>query len=196
MDSLWRVLSVIKGGHGSQQKAKKVRDRVFATVEERWTAGQLEEQLPPGEAGWQKYIQKIVQGRRMGGPPEVEACAVGGGHRVTVYTEAKGGGGYRKIKKYGEENRERAGSLLMKKRMYAVMWEKEGEVGAGEAREEGNKEDGRWAPARAVGVDSDREQYVASSDSRPSRCGVGSVGSAAENDAEQKHRAAWAWQRR
>ena len=35
MDSLWRVMNVIEGGQGTQEEAKKVRDRVFATVEER-----------------------------------------------------------------------------------------------------------------------------------------------------------------
>ena len=39
MDVLWRVLSVIEGGQGSQEEVKKVRDRVVATVEERWKAG-------------------------------------------------------------------------------------------------------------------------------------------------------------
>ena len=65
----------------------------------------------------------------MGGPPEVEAWAAGGGYRVTVYRQAKGGAGYRKINEYGEESGKRAGILWMKKRVYAVMWEKEGEGG-------------------------------------------------------------------
>ena len=41
----------------------------------------------------------------MGRPLEVEAWAAGGGYRVTVYREAEGGAGYRKIKDYGEESR-------------------------------------------------------------------------------------------
>ena len=35
MDLLWRVINVIEGGQGSQEEAKKARDRVVATVEER-----------------------------------------------------------------------------------------------------------------------------------------------------------------
>ena len=54
MDSLWGVLSVIKGRQGSQEEAKKARDRVAATVEQRWKAGDLEEQLSPGETAWQE----------------------------------------------------------------------------------------------------------------------------------------------
>ena len=56
-----------------------MRDRGVATVKDRWKAGELKEPLPPGEMGWQVYIQKMVQGRRMAGPPEVEAWAMGGG---------------------------------------------------------------------------------------------------------------------
>ena len=36
MDSLWRVMNVIEGGQGTREEAKEVRDRVIATVEERW----------------------------------------------------------------------------------------------------------------------------------------------------------------
>ena len=88
----------------------------------------------------------------MGGPPVVEGWAAGGGYRVTVYREAKGRAGYRKIKEYGEESGKRAGILWKKKWVCAVMWEKEGELGGNEAREEGDKEYGRGAPARAIVV--------------------------------------------
>ena len=100
MDSLWRVMNVIEGGQGTREQAKLVRDKVVATVEERWKAVKLQEPLPPGETGWQVYIQKMVQGRRMGGPPEVEAWAMGGGYRVTVYRDTKDGAGHRKIQAY------------------------------------------------------------------------------------------------
>ena len=79
MECLWRVLSVIEAGQGSGEEAKKVRDRVIATVEGRSKPGALKKQLPPWETGWQGYIQKTVQGRRMGGPPGVEAWAAEGG---------------------------------------------------------------------------------------------------------------------
>ena len=39
MDSLWRVMNLIEGGQDNQEGVKKVRDRVFATVEERWKNG-------------------------------------------------------------------------------------------------------------------------------------------------------------
>ena len=67
IDSLWRVMNVIQGGQGTQEEAKKVRDKVVAIVEERWKARELKEPLPPGETRWQVYIQKMVQGRRIGG---------------------------------------------------------------------------------------------------------------------------------
>ena len=51
MDSLWRVLSVIQAGQGRQDEVKKLRDRVVATVQEMWKAGELEVQLPPGYTG-------------------------------------------------------------------------------------------------------------------------------------------------
>ena len=53
INSFWRVLSVIEGHQGSQEEAKKAMDRVVATAEERRKAGDLEEQLSPGETAWQ-----------------------------------------------------------------------------------------------------------------------------------------------
>ena len=50
-------------------------------------------------------------------------------------------------KEYGEPSGKRAAILWMKNRPYAVVWEKEGEVGGSEAREEGDKEYRRRAPA-------------------------------------------------
>ena len=84
MDFLWRAMNVIQGGQGTREDAKRVRDKVFATVAERWKAGELQKPLPPGETAPQVYIQKIVQGRRMGGASEVEAWERQGGYRMKV----------------------------------------------------------------------------------------------------------------
>ena len=62
--------------------------------------------------------------------------------------ETKGAAGYRNIKEYGEEGGTRAGILWMKKRVYTVMWQKEGQVGGSDAREEGNKEYARGGALR------------------------------------------------
>ena len=101
VDSLWRAMSVIEGGQGTSAEAKEVRARVVTAVEERLQAGEMEEPLPQGETGWKEYVRKLVQGRRMGGPPGVEALAVKNGYRVKVYRETKDGEGYRKIQEYG-----------------------------------------------------------------------------------------------
>ena len=61
---------------------------------------------------------------------------------MTVQMEAKVGAGYTKMKEHAVESGNRAGILWMKKRVYAVMWEKEGEVGGMESSEEGDKEYG------------------------------------------------------
>ena len=45
----------------------------------------MQEPLTQGEAGWQAYVRRVLQGRRMGGPPEVEAWALKSGYRVKVY---------------------------------------------------------------------------------------------------------------
>ena len=89
MDSLWRAMNVIEGGQGTSAEAKEVREKVVTAVGERWQAGKMQEPLPQGEAGWQAFVRKLLQGRRMGGPPEVEAWAVKSGYRVKVYRETK-----------------------------------------------------------------------------------------------------------
>ena len=66
-----------------------MRERVVTAVEERLQAGEMQEPLPQGETGWKGYVRKLVQGRRMGGPPEVEAWAVKNGYRVKVYGGTK-----------------------------------------------------------------------------------------------------------
>ena len=119
---------------------------------------------------------------------------MGGGYKVTVYRGTKDGAGYRKIQEYGKENGIRAGILWKKTRVYAVVWVKEGEV-RGSAAGEGSDEDkSRRAPARGS-VGSERGHNVTSSNSRPSTCVAGSVGSTEANDVEQQRKAAWAWKR-
>ena len=159
MDFLWRVMNVIEGGHGTREEGEKLRRRVIAIVEERWKAGELKDPLPPGETGWQVYRQKMVQGRRMGGQPEVEACAMQGGYMVTVYRETKDGAGYRKIQEFAEEKGVRAGLLWKKKRVYEVVWKQEGEVKGSTAGERVDEDKCRGAPARAK-AGSERGQCV------------------------------------
>ena len=84
MDSLWRAMNVIGGGQGGSAEAKEVREKVVAAVEESWQAGEMQEPLPQGEAGWQAYLRKLLHGRRMGGPPEVQAWAMESGYRVKM----------------------------------------------------------------------------------------------------------------
>ena len=117
IDSLWRAMNVIDGGQGRCEEAKELRDKVVAAVEERWKAGGMQEPLPPGEMKWQAYIQKMLQGRRMGGPLEVEAWAMGSGYRVKVYREMKVGAGYRKIQEDGKQKGVSVGVLWKKTRV-------------------------------------------------------------------------------
>ena len=65
-DSLWRAMNFIEGGQGTSEEAKEVREKVVAAVQERWKAGEMQEPLPQEETEWQAYIQKMLQGRRMG----------------------------------------------------------------------------------------------------------------------------------
>ena len=85
MDSLWRAMSVIEGGQGTSAEGKEMREKVVTAVEARLQAGEIQEPLPQGETGWEEYVQKLVQRRRMGGPPEVEAWAAKSGDRVKVH---------------------------------------------------------------------------------------------------------------
>ena len=171
-----------------------MRHKVVAAVKERWKAGEMQEPLPPGETERQAYIQKMLQGRRMGGPPEVEAWAVGSGYRVKVYRETKDGAGYRKIQEYGEEKGVGVGILWKKTRVYEVVWGQEEEVKGSTAREGDGEGLCRGAQAR-VSVGSEIGHSVASSESRPSTCGVGSVERTEGNEVEQQRKAASAWKR-
>ena len=195
VDSLWRAMSVIEGGQGTSAEAKEVRARVVAAVEERLQAGVMQEPLPQGETGWKEYVRKLVQGRRMGGPPEVEAWAVKNGYRVKVYRETKDGEGYRKIQEYGGEKGMPVGILWMKTRVYDVVWEHEETVGVSTTGEAGRAGTGGGAQVR-VGAGGERGHSVASGESRLSTCGTGSKGSTAGNKEEQQRKAAWAWKRR
>ena len=67
MDSLWRVMNVIEGGQGTGEEVKKVRDRVVATVEERWKAGELKEPLPSRKPGGRCTYRRWYKGEGMGG---------------------------------------------------------------------------------------------------------------------------------
>ena len=123
VDSLWRAMSVIERGQGTSAEAKEMRQRVVTAVEERLQAGEMQEPLPQGKTGWQEYVRKLVQGRRMAGPPEVEAWAVKNGYRVKVYQETKDGEGYMKVQEYGGEKGVQVGFLWRKTRVYQVVWE-------------------------------------------------------------------------
>ena len=193
VDFLWRAMGVIQGGQGTGAEAKEVRERVVTAVDERLQAGEMHE--PLGETGWQEYVRKLVQGRRMGGPPEVEAWTVKSGYQVKVYQETKGGEGYRKIREYGGEKGVQVGILSRKTRVYEVVWEHEEPEKGSTAREAERAGRGGGAQVR-VGVGGARGHSVASSESRPSTCGAGSVGSKEGNQVEQQRKAAWAWKRR
>ena len=52
VDSLWRAMSVIEGGQGTNEEAKEVRARVVTAVGERLQTGVMQEPLPQGETGW------------------------------------------------------------------------------------------------------------------------------------------------
>ena len=148
VDSLWRAMSVIEGGQGTNEEAKEVRARVVAAAKERLQTGVMQEPLPQGETGWKEYVQKLVQGRRMGGPPEVEAWAAKTGYRVKVYRETKDGEGYRKIQEYGGEKGMTVGILWGKTRVYEVVWEHEG---TGEGRTTREREEQARAGGHRLG---------------------------------------------
>ena len=195
MDSLWRAMKVIEGGQGTSAAAKGVREKVGTAVEERWQAREMQEPLPQGETRWQEYVRKLLQGRRMGGPPEVEAWVVKSGYRVKVYRETKDGEGYRKIQEYGGEKGVHVGILWRKTREYEVVWEHE-EAEDGSTAREAEREGSCGGSQVRVTVGSKGGHSVASGESRQSTCGAGSVGSTEANEEEQQRKAAWAGKRR
>ena len=62
MDSLWRAMTVIAGGQGTSAEVKEVREKVVSAVEARWQAGEMQEPLPQGEAGWQATYGSCYKG--------------------------------------------------------------------------------------------------------------------------------------
>ena len=122
VNTLWEVLRALQGRPNSEEEVQRIRQGVATRVESRHNMGEMEECLPQEEVSWQKYIQRTRQGRRMGGPPEVEAWAVEGEYKVAVYRETKSGNGYRKLVEYGEGTPLDAGILWTKRRTYAVLW--------------------------------------------------------------------------
>ena len=170
MDSLWRAMNVIEGGQGTSAEAKEIREKVVAAVEERRQAGEMQEALPQGKAGWQAYVRKLLQGRRMGGPLEVEASGVRSGYRMRVYRETNDGTRYRKCQEYGGEKGVSVGILWRKRRVYEVVWGQEEAVNISKAREGGGEGLCSGAQAR-MSMGSRREHSVASSESQRSTCG-------------------------
>ena len=114
---------------------------------------------------------------------------MGVGYRVKLYRETKDGAGYRTIQEYGEEKGVSLGILWKRTRVYEVVWGQQGEVKGSTARKGDGENRCRGALARAS-VGSEGGHSVASSDSRPSMCGAGSVGSTEGNEVEQQRKAA------
>ena len=122
VNTLWDVLCGLEGRPISEEEVERIRQGVATRVESRHHMGEMEECLPQDEVSWQKYIHRTRQGRKMGGPPGVEAWAAEGGYKVAVYRETKSGNGYRKLVEYGEGTPLDAGILWTKRRTYAVLW--------------------------------------------------------------------------
>ena len=121
VNSMWEVLCALENRPKSEEELQDIRQEVATRVESRHCLGPMEECLPREEVSWQKYIQRTRQGRRMGGPPEVEAWAAEGGYKVAVYRETKSGEGYRKLVEYGDGTPLDAGILWTKRRDYAIL---------------------------------------------------------------------------
>ena len=122
VNTLWEVLCALEARPNSEEEVQRIRQGVATRVEGRHNIGEMEECLPQEEVSWQRYIQWTRQGRRMGGPPEVEAWAAEGGYKVAVYRETKSGNGYRTLVEYGKGTPLNAGILWTKRRTYAVLW--------------------------------------------------------------------------
>ena len=75
---MYAVLCALEGRPSSEEELQKIRQGMATRVESRQLSGTMEECLPREEVLWQKFIQRTSQGRRMGGPPEVEAWAAEG----------------------------------------------------------------------------------------------------------------------
>ena len=73
-------MNVIEGGQRTREEAKEVRDRVSATVEERWSAGELKEPLPPGKTGMAGVHTEDGTREKDGGA--AEGCGMGDGRWI------------------------------------------------------------------------------------------------------------------
>ena len=78
VNTLWEVLCVLEGRPNSEEEVQRIRQEVATRVESRHSMEEMEDCLPREEVSWQKYIQRTRQGRKMGGPPEVEPPAAEG----------------------------------------------------------------------------------------------------------------------
>ena len=121
-NSMWDVLCALEGRPKSEAELPKIREGMATRVKSRHNLGAMEEYLPREEVSWQKYIPRTRQGRRMGGPPEVEALAAEGGYKVAVYGKTKSGEGYRKLVQYGDGTPRNAEILWTRRRVYAILW--------------------------------------------------------------------------
>ena len=119
-NSMWEVLCLLEGRPNSEEELQKIRQGVPTRVESRHNLGAMEECLPREAVSWQRYIKRTRQGRRMGGPPEVEARTAEGGYNVAVYRES--GERYRKWVEYGDGTPLDAGFLCTKRQAYAILW--------------------------------------------------------------------------
>ena len=175
-----RLLSVTEGMRLSKESGISICGGEVAKWEERQHAGILREPLPPGVLDWQRYIRRVEQGRRMGGPPEVEALTAGHGYRVMVYRETKSGEGY------GEGRPHSAGIMWTNNTVYAVLRGVKREVQGGEAVEEAmrgeataeeHRGDERhremaWVGSPTTTAEPGRPKSVASNGSRPGTSGA------------------------
>ena len=119
---MWAVLCALEGRPSSEEELQKMRQGVATRVESRHMSGAMNECLPLEKVSWQKYIQKTRQGRRMGGPPEVEAWVAEGGYEVAVYRETKSGERYRKFMEYADGNPLDARILWTTRGVYVILW--------------------------------------------------------------------------
>ena len=125
-NSMLEVLCALEGRPNSEEELQKIRQGVTTRVESRQNMGAMEERLPREEVSWQKYIQRTMQGRRMGGPPELDEWAAEGGSKVAVYRETRSGEGYRTLVEYGDGTPLDAGILWTRRRVYAILGDCQG----------------------------------------------------------------------
>ena len=143
VNSLWEVFCALEGRPNGEEELQKIRQGVATRVETRHNIGAMEECLPWEEVWWQKYIQRMRQVVRMGGPPEVEACTTEGGYKVAVYRETKA---WKDTENWWSIN---IGILWTTERAYVFLWGVRGprsdaaEVAAAVQRMPDNAKDGQ-----------------------------------------------------